>query len=300
MLGTTTETSTVTSNQGWFADVTSSGTSTSSAAAAVQPSSSCFRSNNNNKTMTGSTATPSLSVTPTLLPSSRQQQQDRMSPCPTPSRLTPNQKSPSPISDSMMVVSNPGRRTRSPFFDHFRRRSKSDSKSSSSADFTSHSKGHQRRGSGILSALQKHIPWTDRRSCSVDVPSESGGNNSHTSSNTASTRDVSSATDRHRTLNPALSSHLSTYKHHLDPYYTYTYGQDPRSIHSKRNRSGSGSSSITRVMDIFKRQDSSSNHGSSTNVSAHQGSNIKRSFDFGDLGMFYHGISWKYLLENGF
>lgn len=220
--------------------------------------------------------TSEASVTPTLLPSNRQQQHDRLSPCPTPSRLTPNQKSPSPISDSLVTstcsATSSGRRTRSPFFDHFRRRSKSDSKSSSSADFTSHSKllAH-RRGSSIMSVIQKHIPWSDKRSCSVDVPS------SQSSSNTAFSRG-----DGHRLqmINPVITSHLSS-RHHLDPYYTYTYGQDPRLIHGKRNRTGSGST-VTRVMDIFKRQDSY--HGSNQNISNTSQSSNKRSFDFGDLG----------------
>jgi hypothetical protein len=83
-------------------------------------------------------------------------------------------------------------------------------------------------------------------------------------------------------INPQIASHLLSHQH-LDPYYTYTYGQDPRSIHGRRNRSGSGST-VTRVMDIFKRQDSHSNHGSNQNISSIIQNNNKRSFDFGDLG----------------
>lgn len=245
------------------------------------PSSSSSSSRGNNNTGNNNNNTSALSVAPitmaapTLLPSHRQQQQDRMSP----NRLTQKspsfQKSPSPVSDVPVSSSSSSgsRRTRSPFLDHFRRRSKSDSKSSSSADFTSHSKLTHRRGSSILSVIQKHIPsWSDRRSCSVDA---SGDSHSASSSTVFKERD-----DRQRLMiNPAIASHLS-HQHRLDPYYTYTYGQDPRSIQGRRTRSGSGPRSI---MDIFKRQDSS-HHGSSTNISLHTQSSNKRSFDFGDLG----------------
>lgn len=177
------------------------------------------------------------------------------------------------------------RRTRSPFFspiEAFRRRSKSDSKSSSTTDVSSQSKNsstshhHHRKGSSLITAIKSHIPWSEKKSMSVDAGSSSA---TTTERRESSSRDGSLSGSGRIQLPPNIPL-LPTSRNHLDPYYTYTYGQDLRSLQGRKSRSGSGSTSLTRVMDLFKRQDS----GTPSPATSVHNTSIKRSFDFGDLG----------------
>lgn len=96
-----------------------------------------------------------------------------------------------------------------------------------------------------MSAIKSHMPWSDKRSSSIDTSSIGTHQQSGSSSQSAA---------REAGFH-ALASHLSPMSHMSpDPYFTYTYGQDPR---YNNRRSGS----VTRtVMDIFKRSDSLHNN----------------------------------------
>ena len=182
-----------------------------------------------------------------------------------------------------------------PLMEAFRRRSKSDSKSSSTLDI---SKGHRSGsasgpsygGRGFMNTIRSHIPWSDKRSISVDTSSGAATASPSPSPHTPSSLTASRESGFH-----ALASHLSPVTNlpassssRLDPYYTYTYGQDPR--YGSR---GAGKSRRS-AMDIFKRSDSlhqqqhhqhllhQSSIGSSGSGATGSGAG-KRSFDFGDL-----------------
>lgn len=102
-----------------------------------------------------------------------------------------------------------------------------------------------------MSTIKSHMPWNDKRSSSVDASCI--GNNNQQPVNASSSSGSHSAA-REAGFH-ALASHLSPMSHMSpDPYFTYTYGQDPR---YNNRRSGS----VTRtVMDIFKRSDSLHNN----------------------------------------
>lgn len=215
-------------------------------------------------------------------------------------------------------------RTRSPgFFDHFRRRSKSDCKSASLSEtpVSQSPAGSRRRGHSFISSIKSHIPWnSDRRANSIEcghsqneysdvnaschrshqLHDGSSSNHHHTSSSGQPSQVLSSTNQSTNTpgyrqkgrflLSPQVPSVLLQGNNHqhnnLDPYYTYTYGQDHRHLY-RRSRSGSGSS-VARVMDLFKpRSDSLSHSGSGSGTpSGLLGSgsgSVKRSFDFSDL-----------------
>lgn len=223
-------------------------------------------------------------------------------------------------------VSGVTRRTKSPgiFEPLFRRRSKSDCKSTSLTSDSSvpatpsSSSGPRRRGNSFIASIKSHIPWSDRRANSIEcghsyhdnscVTCNSSGHRSHhlhdgssscsTSSNhhqtPSSSQPINAPTVRSQkgrfTCSPQVPSVLlqgNNQHNNLDPYYTYTYGQDHRHLF-RRTRSGSGSS-VARVMDIFKtsRSESLSHSGSGSATPSgllNSGSgSVKRSFDFTDL-----------------
>ena len=108
-----------------------------------------------------------------------------------------------------------------------------------------------------MGTLRSHMPWSDKRSTSVDA----SGSNSTICSTPPSSAGLSARDAGFH----ALASHLSPVSHlssaaaaaaaaarHNDPYFTYTYGQD------RYGRSGGGATRS--VMDIFKRSDSLHNN----------------------------------------
>lgn len=163
-----------------------------------------------------------------------------------------------PVLEPVPTARVVGRRSPGGILEAFRRRSKSDSKSSSSLDIAA---GHSRpssstgRGShrGLMSTIKSHMPWTDKRSSSIDSSSITN-QQQHNASGSSS-----HSTAREQGFH-ALASHLSPVAHMSnDPYFTYTYGQDPR--YSRR------SGSVTRtVMDIFKRSDSLHNNNKRSGI----------------------------------
>lgn len=165
-------------------------------------------------------------------------------------------------------------------FEAFRRRSKSDSKpnhgTGTSGSGTSTPSGIHRK-SKLFHSFKNHIPWG--RSSSIDPASTSGScqgsGSSHTG--TSSHRYHHGNHGNHGNI-PNLPNH-----HHLDPYYTFTYG-DTRQHNRPRSRSssGGGSSGVARVMDIFTRNKSGDSFKDSDK---YQTGPHRKSIDFGDLGV---------------
>lgn len=199
----------------------------------------------------------------------------------TPSILSPATASPSSVVTTPSGASPRSGRSSSGSlftFEAFRRRSKSDSKpnhghgSSSTTSGTSTPSGIHRK-SKLFHSFKNHIPWG--RSASIDPAASSSGSNPGQSGSNQQPSSSGLSSRYHHV--PKLPNH-----HHLDPYYTFTYG-DTRQHNRTRSRSSSGGSSgVARVMDIFSRNKS----GDSIKEMAekYQTGPHRKSIDFGDLG----------------
>lgn len=169
-------------------------------------------------------------------------------------------------------------------FEAFRRRSKSDSKPSHQSGGTGTGTGTStpsgiHRKSKLFHSFKNHIPWG--RSSSIDPGSGSSGSGGGFSGSGGGSGGGSSQTGHrhhhHHGNMPNLPNH-----HHLDPYYTFTYG-DTRQHNRPRSRSSSGGGSVARVMDIFTRNKSGD---PSKDPDKYQTGPHRKSIDFGDLGTF--------------
>ena len=160
-------------------------------------------------------------------------------------------------------------------FEAFRRRSKSDSKPNHHTGATSGTSTPSgiHRKSKLFHSFKNHIPWG--RSSSIDPASTSGSSQGSGSSHSGAT-----GTSGHRYHHHGNIPHLPNH-HHLDPYYTFTYG-DTRQHNRPRSRSSSGGgSSVARVMDIFTRNKSGD---ALKDADKYQTGPHRKSIDFGDLG----------------
>ena len=187
--------------------------------------------------------------------------------------------------------------------------------------------GPRRRGHSFISSIKTHFPFgAERRANSMDghthensdvnssschrghqLPDGSSSNqqqqqqqqqqHQHTSSSSIQTQVLSSSNQSTNTpglrqkgrflLSPQVPLLQGNNHNNLDPYYTYTYGQDHRHLPGyRRSRSGSGGSSVARVMDLFKPRSESLSHsgsGSGTPSGLLGSGSVKRSFDFNDI-----------------